>query len=107
MQESFLKTKNNYYIIFNDVENNFNRAFSQSVDSFYSADNSVAMLYKLNKKREVSKSYVFGQPAANEHVQIIHNSDSFMSGKNSYAALIRHRKGKDVTSKIAWIQLEP
>jgi hypothetical protein len=106
-QESFLKTKNNYYVLFNDVENNFNRPFSQSVDSFYNSDNSSAMLYRLNKKREVNKSYVFGQPIANEHMQIIHNSDSYDEQKNLYAALIRHRKGKEVTSKIAWIQLEP
>ena len=107
MQESYLKTKDNYYIIFNDVESNFDRPFSQSVDSYYYCDNSSAMMYKINKKREVSKGYVFGKPVSNEYLQIIHNSDSYDTRKSLYAALIHHRKGKDVTSKIAWIQLEP
>lgn len=106
-QESFAKTKDNYYIIFNDVERNFNRTFDKSVDSFYNADYTIPMYYKLNKKREVSKNYIFGAPKENEYYQIIHNSDTYDSEKNLYTALIRERKGKDVTSKIAWIQLEP
>lgn len=106
-QESYPKTKDNYYIIFNDVERNFNRTFDKSVDSFYNADYTTAMYYKLNKKREISKNYVFGSPKENEYYQIIHNSDTYDPEKNLYAALIRLRNGKEVTSKIAWIQLEP
>jgi hypothetical protein len=99
-------SKNNQYVLFNEIGRNFGKSIADIPDSVYNCELSDGAFYKISK-RKVEKKFVFGEPTNNQHKQIVTRSGMYDADKNIYTTLIRDRKGKEITSKIAWIQLEP
>jgi hypothetical protein len=100
-----MSANKHYYIFYNENPGNFNRTVADISDSLYNADYTHATFYKIGKKRETSKTYLFGQPVEGEYKQLLTQSSNFDKRTNLYATVVRHRKGKETQTKIAWVQL--
>lgn len=96
-------TKSNFYVAFNEVEKNFDLKLSEQHDSIYNVDFTNAAYYKLNKKKEITKHYLFGQPVDGEYKHIYPASADFNEKSNTYALLYRHVKAGKPTMHIAWV----
>jgi len=97
--------KNNCYIIYNDYDKNFNNSITHPGDTVYTFDNTNAFVYKLNKKKEVTKSYLFGEPVPGEYNTSFIESADFDEQKGTYVTLLRCRKNNETTLCMAWCQL--
>ena len=96
----------NLYIIYNDNNENFNNSITRPGDTVYSFQSTNACYYKLNKKREITKSYLFGEPAANEYRASFIEGADFDGQRGIYASLVQYRKEGKTTLCMAWCQLD-
>ncbi len=97
----------NYYLIFNDNDGNFNNSIAHPGDTVYSFANTNACYYKLNnRKKEVIKRYLFGEPAANEYKCSFIEGADFDEQKGVYATLVQCKKDDEVSLCMAWCQLD-
>jgi hypothetical protein len=94
-----------FYIFYNETYGNFNNTVADIPDSLYSSDFTHATYYKIGKKKELTKAYLFGQPIEGEYKQLLTQSSHFDEKAKIYATVVRHRKGKETQTKIAWVQL--
>jgi hypothetical protein len=94
-----------YYIFYNETSSNFGKTVADISDSLYSSDYTHAVYYKVGKKKETSKEYLLGTPIEGEYKQLLTQSGHFDDKTNLYATVVRHRKGKETQTKIAWVQL--
>jgi hypothetical protein len=96
-------TKSNFYVAFNEVEKNFNLKLVEQKDSIYNVEFTNAAYYKLNKRKEITKSYLLGQPIPGEYKHIYPSSSDFDDKTNTYAVLYRHKKGEKYSMHVAWV----
>ncbi len=96
----------NFYIIFNDVNRNFNNTIEKPGDTVFSFNNTNACYYKLNRKREITRHYLFGEPAANEYKCCFIEGADFDEKRGIYATLVQYKKGDDISLRIAWVSLD-
>lgn len=96
--------KSDILVIYNDVASNLHRDFAQATDSFYVPELANPILMRLGKKRNVSRSYLFGQPNDGEYNLLLSDS-GYIDDQQLYATVIRQTKGKETKTKIAWVQL--
>ena len=96
----------NYYIIFNDDTKNLNNTIKRPGDTVYSFGHANTFCYKLNRKKEVSKNYLFGEPAADEVIGSFIEGADFDEQRGVYATLVRYQKGDDVSLRMAWSHLD-
>ncbi|RYE20828.1 MAG: hypothetical protein EOP51_17015 [Sphingobacteriales bacterium] len=94
------------YLFYNELDRNQTNQLAGFPDSIYNCEQSIACYSIINKKKPLTKVPLFGKKS-NEFKQVIAGSGIYDTDKNLYVTLIRDRKGREVTSKIAWIQLEP
>ena len=57
----------NLYVVFNDNDKNFNSSIDKPEDTVYSFNTTNACYYRMNRKKEITKHFLFGEPAANEY----------------------------------------
>jgi hypothetical protein len=57
----------NYFVVYNDYDSNFGKDIKSKTDTVYDFAKTNACYYKVDRKKEVTKHYVFGTPAAGEH----------------------------------------
>ncbi len=95
-----------FYFIYNDVNKNFNNSISHVGDTVYSFDQTNTCYYKINRKKEVTKNYLFGEPAADEFKTSFIEGADFDEQRGVYAALVRCKKGDDVALRMAWRHLD-
>lgn len=100
-------TKNNNYVLYNDVDEFFEKTLSTSNDSIYNASYANAIYCKINRKREVSKYYLLGKSVEGESKQLYTGSGDFKEETADYAAVFLHKQGKKAETKIAWVHFEP
>ena len=96
----------NFYMVFNDADNNFNNSIKSPGDTVYDLEKTNTCYYKINRKREISKGYLFGVPAANEYACSFIEGADFDEQRGVYAALVRYQKGDDVSLRMAWSHLD-
>jgi hypothetical protein len=95
-------TKNNTYVIFNELDKNSDNNYSLIQD--YNKTN--AMYYKLSKKGTVTRSYLFDSPQGEEYKQAYTYSGDIDERKNLYATLMLSHKGAITSTHIAWCKLD-
>ena len=95
-----------FYFIYNDVNKNFNNSISHVGDTVYSFDQTNTCYYKISRKKEVTKNYLFGEPAADEFKTSFIEGADFDEQRGVYAALVRCKKGDDVALRMAWRHLD-
>ncbi len=96
----------NYYIIFNDDNKNFNNSIEKPGDTVYTFENTNACYYKMNRKKEITKQYVFGEPASGEYKCSFAEGADFDEKRGVYVSLVQYKKGEDVSLRMAWSHLD-
>ncbi len=104
--ESVYQLKNNAYILFNELEKNFNKSIADTLIPISDFATTQSVYYQINRKREVTKKYLFGQPQEGIYQQAYFNSDDIDEKTGNYAVMFLRRKGKDVTTHIAWLHFD-
>lgn len=99
--------KSNIYVLNNDVDEYYQRTLKTSNDSVYDADYARAICYKLNRKKEVTKSYLLGPPEEGVYKQLFIHSGDYNKETGEYAVAFLQRKGKEMQTKLAWVHFEP
>lgn len=102
-----LPLKGSYHILVNDLVENFDKKITDSLKAVVNFDYSNAICYTLNRKRELTKSYLFGQPAAGEAKPCQLESAHYDETTGLYAVVMEEYKNNKTTVKIAWCQFEP
>jgi hypothetical protein len=101
-----ISTKGSTYVVFNELESNFNKQPGNNFDYIRNFDKTQAVYYKLNRKNELTKAYLFGTPTAGEYMQAYPNSGSFNKRKNIYATLVLNRKTGKMNTHVAWRKMD-
>ena len=93
------------YIMYNDVHSNFNKGISSPIDTVYSYDHANAVFYKLGKRREVIKHYLFGEPGEGKSVASMIESAAWDEAKGEYVTVVLKREGDKIKTHVAWCNL--
>jgi hypothetical protein len=96
----------NFYIVYNDYDKNFNNSISKPGDTVYNFEATNACYYKINSKKEISKHYLFGEPAKKEYKCSFIEGADFDEQRGNYASLIQYSKYGKITLCMAWSHLE-
>jgi len=96
----------NLYVIYNDVNKNFNNTIDHPGDTVYTFDGTNTFCYKINKQKEITKSYLFGEPGTDEYRASFIEGADFDEQRGVYAALVQYKKGQDISLRMAWSKLE-
>ena len=96
----------NFYMLFNDYNSNFNNTIKNPGDTVYSYESTNACYYKMDRKKEISKKHLFGEPAAGEFISCFTEGADFIEKTGMYAALVRSKKGETITLRMAWAWLD-
>ena len=94
-----------YYIIFNDNNSNFSNSMAHPGDTVYSFATTNACYYKMDKKKEITKSYLFGEPVPGEYNSSFIEGADFDEQKGTYVTLLQCRKDNETKLCVAWCQL--
>ncbi len=98
--------RNNFYFFYNDYAKNFNNTIAKPGDTVSKYELTDAFYYKMDRKRELKKNFLFGPSAENESRSVFLESADFDEKTNTYAALMFHRKGDAYTMHVAWCHLD-
>jgi len=96
----------NFYIIFNDYDTNFTNTLKDKGLLVYSFEKTNGMCYKINNKKEVTKSYLFGAPGIGDYKYCFLESADFDEQRGVYSSLVRYRKNNKTTLCVAWCHLD-
>jgi len=96
----------NFYMLFNDYNSNFNNTIKNPGDTVYSYESTNACYFKMDRKKEISKKHLFGEPAAGEFISCFTEGADFIEKTGMYAALVRSKKGETITLRMAWAWLD-
>ncbi len=92
----------NCYIVYNDYNKNFTNNLRNPGDTVYAFANTNACYYKVDKKREVTKTYLFGEPARNEFKSSFIEGADFDELRGTYATLVQRKRGNNISLYMAW-----
>ncbi len=95
-----------FYMIFNDNNSNFNNTIKNPGDTVGSTEKTNACYYRMDRKKEVTKKHLFGEPAAGEYINSFTEGADFVEKSGMYAALVRCKKGETTTLRMAWAWLD-
>jgi hypothetical protein len=96
----------NFFIIYNDAGKNFGNSLEKPGDTVYTFDNTNLCYYKINRKKEITKNYVFGNPEAREYKCGFVEGACFDEQRGVYAALVQYTRGSNVSLRMAWRKLD-
>lgn len=96
----------NFYMVFNDYDKNFSSNIARSHDTVYNLAATNACYYKMDKKKEVSKHYLFGKPKADEYKTCFMRGSYYDERTGTFASLVQCKQGKDVSFRMGWSKLE-
>lgn len=94
------------YIIYNDANTNIKEGVRPDIDTVYTLAMSNACYYKLDRKREMTKKYLYGEPLNREYKNSFIEGADFDEQRSTYASLIRYKRGEYVALRMAWAQME-
>ncbi len=98
--------KRELYIVFNDVKENFENNTGGQGDTVHDFSATEAFYYKMDRKRVISKHYLFDAPENDAYRSCFIESADFDEQRGVYASLVQYRKGKDITLHMAWKKLD-
>ena len=96
----------NFYIIFNDNNKNFNNSIEHPGDTVCNFNFTNTCYYKMNRKKEISKHYLFGEPEANEYKSSFIEGADFDEKRGIYASLVQYKKEDKTSLCMAWSKLD-
>jgi len=96
----------NFYVIFNDNDKNFNNSIERPGDTVYGFNTTNACYYKMDRRKEITKHYLYGTPGAGEYKTSFIEGADFDEQRGIYASLIQYKKNDDISLRMAWSKLE-
>jgi len=96
----------NFYMIFNDYTKNFNNTLKNPGDTVAGYENTNACYYQMDRKKEVTKKHLFGEPGAGEYFSCFTEGADFTEQSGLYASLVRYKKGDNISLRMAWCWLD-
>lgn len=100
-----INDRNDHYIIYNDLDENFSKGINQQFRAVSDYNKTNTVYYKLNRKKELTKEYLFGAGTEGEYRHIYTNSGNFDRKKNVFITVMLRSKGEKATTHIAWCKL--
>lgn len=98
--------KNNFYIVYNDYDSNFDNYIIGKGDTVLNFNLTNACYYKLDNKKNITKHYLLGLPKKNEYASALMSSAAFDYNRGTYATLVHYKKGDEISLRMAWARLE-
>ena len=96
----------NYYIIYNDCGKNIRNTIASPGDTLYASELANACYYRMDRKHEVTKEYLLGEPLSKEYKSCYVEGGDFDEQRGVYASLIRYKRGSYVSLRMAWVTLD-
>lgn len=96
----------NFYIIYNDYNKKFNNTIAKPGDTVYGFHNTNACYYKINRKKEATKHYLFGEPQPKEYKASLIEGADFDEQRGTYATLVLYRRNKSTSLRMAWCRMD-
>jgi hypothetical protein len=106
LSSNIYSSKDNFFIVFNDGSRNFNNTIANPGDTVYNSELSNAVYYKVNRKKEITKHYLLGEPLVKEYKSSCIEGADFDEQRGIYATLVRYKRGEYVTMRMAWVNME-
>jgi hypothetical protein len=93
---------NDLYVVYNDCNENFKEGLDKSLDTMFVSAMSNACVYRIDKKNNVTKKYLYGEPLPREYKSSFIEGADFDDKRRTYASVIRYKRGEFVTLRLAW-----
>ena len=93
------------YIIYNDADENINSPIGRRGTPVYNFGHTNTACYKITRENEITRQYLFGEPAGDNKVSFIEGADCDVQ-RGTYAALTQYTKGDAVSLRMAWSRLQ-
>jgi len=90
------------YIVYNDYSKNLHNSNEEPGDTVFTFDHTNTCYYKIDKKKVVTKHYMFGAPMAKEYKTSFIEGADFDEERGVYASLIQYKRGVYVSLRMAW-----
>ncbi len=105
MSTNIYNHNGNFFIVFNDC-NKGEDDKTAGADTVFTSAMSNACYYKINRKKEIEKAYLLGEPLTKEYKSSFIEGADFDAERGTYASVIRYKRGEYVSLRMAWVKLE-
>jgi hypothetical protein len=106
MSVRVMRKDKDFYIAYNDYDKNFTNSIEKPGDTVYNFNLTNACYYKLDKKKELTKHYLFGESAADEYKTSFIHGSGYDELRGVFASMIQYRKGDEISFRMAWSRFE-
>ncbi|MCD6012325.1 MAG: hypothetical protein K0Q79_2187 [Flavipsychrobacter sp.] len=96
----------NFYMVFNDYDKNLSSSIASHHDTVYNLGATNACYYKMDRKKEISKHYLFGEPMAAEYKTCFMSGCCYDERTGTFASLVQYRKGKNISFCMGWSKFD-
>jgi hypothetical protein len=96
----------NYYVIYNDYDSNFNNTVANQGKEVYSFETTNACYYKLDQNRIATKHYLLGPPKEHEYANTFLEGADFDEHTGVYASLLQRSGNSKTAYCMSWCQLK-
>jgi hypothetical protein len=93
------------FIVYNDDNKNFKNSLRHPGDTIYNFAQTNACYYKIDRNKEITRHYVFGEPKVREYKCSFIEGADFDEKRGVYAALVQYKKGDNISLCMAWSHL--
>lgn len=74
-----------------------------TIDNFIKSN---GCYYKMDRQKNISKHYLFGEPSANEFACTFIEGADFDEQRGVYATLVQYKKGDEISLRMGWSKLD-
>ena len=106
MSVKVMRKGKEFFIAYNDYNKNLNNTIEKPGDTVYNFNITNTFYYKLDKKKEITKHYLFGVPTPDEYKTSFVHGAGYDEVRGVFASLIQYRKGDETSFRMAWSELE-
>lgn len=92
----------NRYIIYNDIAD----SLGSKTDSVFSFSKTNAICYRIGRRRELHKEYLFDNDKKDESYACLLESSDYNAESDTYATLLMHRKDEEYTLRLGWRKMD-
>ena len=94
------------YIVYNDCGKNFSNNIAEPGDTVFTSALSNACYYRMNKKKEITKHYLMGQPMTKEYKSCFIEGSDFDEPRGRFASVVKYKRSGYVSLRMVWATLQ-
>lgn len=104
MSFDYLPTPSGQYILFNDYNENYEKADNSPKRKTVAAISEANTIYYKMDNGKITKGYLFGKPANDDISKFCYiESSNYQPANSTYATLLVQRDGRKKVARIAWV----